>query len=69
MVCSAFFCYAGSASYAHHYRYSWTSDLLRWYPTPIGVFRQGSMGLGMRESRSVQCRMVCESLEETTEIA
>lgn len=41
VVRSVFFCYAGSARYANHYRYSWTSKLLRWHPTPIGVFRQG----------------------------
>lgn len=41
LVRSVFFCYAGSARYADHYRYRWTSELLRWHPTPIGVFRQG----------------------------
>jgi hypothetical protein len=41
VVRSVFFCYAGSARYAHHYRYSSTSNFLRWYPTPIGVFQQG----------------------------
>jgi hypothetical protein len=41
LVRSVFFCYAGSARYANHYRYSWTSNFLRWHPTPIGMFRQG----------------------------
>jgi hypothetical protein len=41
VIRSVFFCYAGSARYAHHYRYSWAANFLRWYPTPIGVFRQG----------------------------
>jgi hypothetical protein len=39
---SVFFCYAGSSRYAHHYRYSWTANFLRWHPTPIGVFKQGN---------------------------
>lgn len=43
VVRSVFFCYAGNARYANHYRYSWASNLLRWHPTPIGLFRQGGV--------------------------
>lgn len=40
-LCSVFFCYAGNARYASHYSYGWSKSLLLWFPSPIGLFRQG----------------------------
>jgi len=38
---SVFFCYAGNARYASHYSYSSCRRFLLWFPSMIGVFRQG----------------------------
>jgi hypothetical protein len=38
---SVFFCYAGNERYAEHYSYRSTRNFLLWFPSPIGVFRQG----------------------------
>lgn len=43
---SVFFCYAGNAKYASHYSYPSCRGFLLWFPTIIGIFRQGkSWGL------------------------
>ena len=38
---SVFFCYAGDARYADHYSYPWCRRFLLWFPSTIGIFRQG----------------------------
>jgi len=38
---SVFFCYAGNSRYATHYSYSSCRGFLLWFPSMIGVFRQG----------------------------
>src|ERR1700679_4106286 len=38
---SVFFCYAGNERYATHYSYPSCRRFLLWFPSPIGVFRQG----------------------------
>jgi hypothetical protein len=38
---SVFFCYAGNARYATHYSYPSCRSFLLWFPSTIGVFRQG----------------------------
>ena len=38
---SVFFCYAGDARYASHYSYPSSRHFLLWFPSTIGVFRQG----------------------------
>jgi hypothetical protein len=38
---SVFFCYAGNARYAAHYSYPSCRRFLLWFPSTIGVFRQG----------------------------
>lgn len=38
---SVFFCYAGNARYASHYSYPSCRRFLLWFPSMIGVFRQG----------------------------
>ena len=38
---SVFFCYAGSKRYADHYSYPSCRRFLLWFPSMIGVFRQG----------------------------
>jgi hypothetical protein len=38
---SVFFCYAGNARYAKYYSYRSCKRFLLWFPTPIGIFRQG----------------------------
>ena len=41
MFVSVFFCYAGNARYASHYSYPSCRRFLLWFPSAIGVFRQG----------------------------
>jgi hypothetical protein len=41
MFASVFFCYAGDARYASHYSYPSSRNFLLWFPSTIGVFRQG----------------------------
>jgi hypothetical protein len=38
---SVFFCYAGNERYARHYCYGSSRNFLLWFPSAIGVFRQG----------------------------
>jgi hypothetical protein len=38
---SVFFCYAGNERYASHYGYPSCRRFQQWFPTTIGVFRQG----------------------------
>jgi hypothetical protein len=38
---SVFFCYAGNTRYASHYSYRSCRRFLLWFPSTIGVFRQG----------------------------
>jgi hypothetical protein len=38
---SVFFCYAGNKRYATHYSYPACRRFLLWFPSTIGVFRQG----------------------------
>jgi hypothetical protein len=38
---SVFFCYAGDTRYATHYSYPVCRPFLLWFPSVIGVFRQG----------------------------
>jgi hypothetical protein len=38
---SVFFCYAGNERYARHYSYKSCRNFLLWFPSTIGVFRQG----------------------------
>src|SRR5439155_12027854 len=38
---SVFFCYAGNERYATHYSYPFSRKFLLWFPSIIGVFRQG----------------------------
>jgi hypothetical protein len=38
---SVFFCYAGNVRYATHYSYPSCRRFLLWFPSVIGVFRQG----------------------------
>ncbi len=38
---SIFFCYAGNTRYASHYSYPSCRRFLLWFPSTIGVFRQG----------------------------
>jgi hypothetical protein len=40
-LASVFFCYAGNARYAAHYSYPSCRSFLLWFPSTIGVFRQG----------------------------
>lgn len=40
-VDSVFFCYAGSRRYAEHYSWSQHKDWLQWFPSMIGLFKQG----------------------------
>ena len=39
---SVFFCYAGNTRYANHYSYPSCRRFLLWFPSTIGVFRQGT---------------------------
>jgi hypothetical protein len=38
---SVFFCYAGNKRYAGHYSYKSCRNFLIWFPSTIGIFRQG----------------------------
>jgi hypothetical protein len=38
---SVFFCYAGNTRYASHYSYPSCRRFLLWFPSTIGIFRQG----------------------------
>jgi hypothetical protein len=38
---SVFFCYAGNEHYAKHYSYPSCRNFLLWFPSTIGIFRQG----------------------------
>jgi hypothetical protein len=41
MFGSVFFCYAGNERYARHYGYRFSREFQLWFPTIIGIFRQG----------------------------
>jgi len=41
ILASVFFCYAGNERYANHYSYPSCRKFLLWFPSTIGIFRQG----------------------------